>query len=144
MEQLSPRATTTESMCCNYRACMLQILKPTHLEPVPCNKKSHSMRSPRTATKSSPHLLQLLTAHTKQQRPTAAIDERRMKWKSLSRVRLFETPWDWLYSPWDSPGQNTGAGSRSLLQGIFPTQGLNPGLLCCRWILYQLSHQGSP
>ena len=49
-----------------------------------------------------------------------------------------------LYSPWDSPGQNTGVGSLSLLQGIFPTQGLKPGLLHCRWILYQLSHQGSP
>ena len=35
-------------------------------------------------------------------------------------------------------------GSPSLLQGIFPTQGLNPGLLHCRWILYQLSHKGSP
>ena len=41
-------------------------------------------------------------------------------------------------------GQNTGVGSLSLLQGIFPTQGLNPGLLHCRWILYQLSHKGSP
>ena len=49
-----------------------------------------------------------------------------------------------LYSPWNSPGQNTGVGSLSLLQGIFPTQGLNPGLLHCRWILYQLSHKGSP
>ena len=41
-----------------------------------------------------------------------------------------------LYSPWNSPCQNTGAGSHSLLQGIFPTQGSNPGLLHCRWILY--------
>ena len=49
-----------------------------------------------------------------------------------------------LHSPWNSPGQNTGEGSYSLVQGIFPTQGLNPGLLHCRWILYQLSHQGSP
>ena len=49
-----------------------------------------------------------------------------------------------LYSPWNSPGQNTGVGSLSLLQGIFPTQGLNPGLLHCRRILYQLSHKGSP
>ena len=49
-----------------------------------------------------------------------------------------------LYSPWNSPGQNTGVGSLSLLQGIFPTQGLNRGLLHCRWILYQLSPQGSP
>ena len=49
-----------------------------------------------------------------------------------------------LYGPWDSPGQNIGMGSFSLLQGIFPTQGLNPGLPRCRWILYQLSHKGSP
>ena len=49
-----------------------------------------------------------------------------------------------LYSPWNSAGQNTGVGSLSLLQGIFPTQGLNPGLWHCRQILYQLSHKGSP
>ena len=89
-----------------------------------------------------------------------------------------------LYSPWNSPGQNTGISSLSLLQGIFPTQGLNlclptlqvdslpavpqekpkntgvsslsllqwifltleskHGVLHCRWILYQLSYQGSP
>ena len=88
-----------------------------------------------------------------------------------------------LYSPWNSPGQNTDVGSLSLLQGIFPTQGSkrsptlqadslpakpqgkpkntgmgslsllqgifptqesNQGLLHCRWILYQLSYQGSP
>jgi len=48
------------------------------------------------------------------------------------------------YSPWNSPGRNTRVGSPSLLQGIFPTQGLNPGLPHCRWILYQLSHRGSP
>ena len=64
------------------------------------------------------------------------------KYKSLSPVRLFATPR--LYSPWNSPGQNTGVGSLSLLQGIFPTRGSNPGLPHCRWILYQLSHQGSP
>ena len=49
-----------------------------------------------------------------------------------------------LYSPWDSPGQNTGVGSLSLLQEIFPTQGSNPGLPHCRQILYQLGHKGSP
>ena len=49
-----------------------------------------------------------------------------------------------LYSPWNSLGQNIGVGSLSLFQGIFPTQGLNPGLPHCRWILYQLSHRGSP
>ena len=44
----------------------------------------------------------------------------------------------------DSAGQNTGVGSLSLLQRIFPTQESNPGLPHCRQILYQLSHQGSP
>ena len=48
-----------------------------------------------------------------------------------------------LYSPWNSPGQNTGVGSLSLLQGIFPTQGSKPGLWHCRQIFYQLRHQGS-
>ena len=49
-----------------------------------------------------------------------------------------------LYSPWNSPGQNTGVGSVSLFWGIFPTQGSNLGVLHCRQILYQLSHKGSP
>ena len=44
-----------------------------------------------------------------------------------------------MYSSWNSPGQNTGVDSLSLLQGIFPTQGSNPGLRHCRQILYQLS-----
>ena len=44
----------------------------------------------------------------------------------------------------DSPGKNTGVGCHVLLQGIFPTQGLNPGLPHCRQILYHLSYQGSP
>ena len=49
-----------------------------------------------------------------------------------------------LYSPWNSPGQSTGVSTLSLLQGIFPTQGSNPGIPHCRQILYQLSHKGSP
>ena len=49
-----------------------------------------------------------------------------------------------LYGPWNSPSKNTGVGSRSLLQGLFPTEGSNPGLPHCRQILNQLSHQGSP
>ena len=49
-----------------------------------------------------------------------------------------------LYSPWNSPGQNTGVDSPSLLQGIFPSEGSNPGLLHCRQILYQLRHKRSP
>ena len=49
-----------------------------------------------------------------------------------------------LLCPWGFPGKNTGVGSHSLLQKIFPTQGLNLGLLHCKRILYQLSHKGSP
>ena len=49
-----------------------------------------------------------------------------------------------LYSPRNSPGQNTGVGSHSLLQGFFPTQGSNPGLPHGGQILYKRSHQGSP
>ena len=49
-----------------------------------------------------------------------------------------------LYSPWDSPGQNPGVGSLSLLQRIFLTQESNQGLLQCRQILCQLSYEGSP
>ena len=49
-----------------------------------------------------------------------------------------------LYSPWNSLSLNAGVGSRFLLQGIFPTQRSNPDLPHCRWILYQLSQQGSP
>ena len=66
-----------------------------------------------------------------------------LKVESSSIVSDSLQPHD-LYSPWNSPGQNTGVGSLSLLQGIFPTQGSNPGLPHCRWTLYQLSHKGSP
>ena len=44
----------------------------------------------------------------------------------------------------DSPGKNTGMGCHALLQGIFPTQGLNSGLPHCRQMLYPLSHKGTP
>ena len=49
-------------------------------------------------------------------------------------------PMDCIYSPWNSPGQNTGEGSLSLLQGSFPTQRSNSGLPYCRRILYELSY----
>ena len=74
-------------------------------------------------------------------------------WKSLKVLAqlcpiLFD-PMDWslparLLCSWDFPSKNTGVGCHSLLQGIFLTQGLNLGLLHCRWILYYLIHQGSP
>ena len=66
--------------------------------------------------------------------------------ESESRSVMSDSLWaHGLYRPpWNSPGENTGMGSLSLLQGIFPTQGSNPGLPHCSWILYQLSHKGSP
>ncbi|XDC67028.1 hypothetical protein R6Z07M_018210 [Ovis aries] len=56
-------------------------------------------------------------------------------------AQLCLTLCDSMDCPWNSPGQNTGVGSLSLLQGIFPTRGLNPCLPHCRQILYQLSHK---
>ena len=66
-------------------------------------------------------------------------------YESESRSVVSDSLWPHgLYSSWNSPGQNTGVGSLSIPQGIFPTQGSNPGFSHCRWILYQLSHKGSP
>ena len=70
-------------------------------------------------------------------------NEPRASYKSHSVVSDSLQPLG-LYSPWNSPGQNIAVGSLSILQGIFPTQGLNPGLLHCRQILYQLSYKESP
>ena len=72
----------------------------------------------------------------------------RVKWsevKSLSRVRLFATPWTVAYQApsMGFSGKNTGVGYHFLLQRIFPTQGSNRGLPHCRQTLYRLSHQGS-
>ena len=66
------------------------------------------------------------------------IEPGRSESESHSVVFNFLHPTD---GPWNSPGQNTGVDSLSLFQGIFPTQGSNPGLPHCRQILYQLSHR---
>ena len=72
---------------------------------------------------------------------------KKVKVKSLSRARLFATPWTVactkLLRPWDFPGKSTGVGCHFLLQGIFPTQRSNPGLPHCRQMLYRLSHRES-
>ena len=83
------------------------------------------------------HWGQMIRAHGDFQRKEA-------RWKSkwLHGVWLFET--HGLYSPCNSPGWNTGMGSHSFLQGIFPTQRSNPGLPHCSQIFYQLSHKRSP
>ena len=67
-----------------------------------------------------------------------------LKWSESCSV-LSDSLWPHgLCSPWNSPGQNSRVGSLSLLHGIFPTQGSNPVLPHCGWILYQLSYKGSP
>ena len=67
-----------------------------------------------------------------------------LKWSENRSVESDSLRPHGLYSPWNSPGQNTGVDILSLLQGIFHTQGWNPGLPHCRLILYQLSRKGSP
>ena len=62
------------------------------------------------------------------------------KSNSLSSHRLYPTR---LLCPWNYPDKKTGVGCHPLLQGNFPTQGSNPGLLHCRQILYHMSHQES-
>ena len=64
--------------------------------------------------------------------------------KAKVKVMSDSLPSRGLYSPWNSLGPNTGLGSLSLPQGIFPTQGSNLGLPHCRQILSQLSYRGSP
>ena len=63
-------------------------------------------------------------------------------WSVWGGGSVFVTPWTVactkLLHPWDFLGKSTGVGCRFLLQGIFPTQGLNPGLQCCRQTLYRL------
>ena len=72
----------------------------------------------------------------------------KVKVKSLSRVRLFATPWavpcTRLLHSWHFLGKSSEVGCHFLLQGIFPTQGSNPGLSHCRQMLYHLSHQAEP
>ena len=70
------------------------------------------------------------------------------KTPSVSEVKVAQpcltlcNPMDYTYSPWNSPGQNTRVDRLSFLQGFFPTQELNWGLLHCRRIPYQLSYLG--
>ena len=74
-------------------------------------------------------------------RPLATCES---EWSESCSVVSYSLRPHGLHSPWKSPGQNTGVGSLSLLQGIFPTQGSNPGLLHRKQVLYQLRHKGSP
>ena len=78
----------------------------------------------------------------------AGISFRILKWKWSGSVMSdsLHTPWTVatrLLCPWDFPGKSTGMGCHFLLQGIFPTQGSNPGFLHCKQMLYSLGHQGN-
>ena len=77
------------------------------------------------------------------------LQARILEWVAFPFSRGSSQPRDWtqggfLLAEPQGKLKNTGVGSRSLLRGIFPTQGLNQVLLHCRQILYQLSHKGSP
>ena len=91
--------------------------------------------------------------------PLTSLHQLNHTWATFNSLKLSKTLSEWsescsvvsdslwphrLYNPWNSPCQNTGVGSLSLLKGIFPTQGSNPALLHWRQILYQLSYPGSP
>ena len=77
-----------------------------------------------------------LEARTSYQSASCSVEPDCLQPHGLQPTRLF--------CPWDFPGKDTGVGSHFLLQGIFLTQGLNPGLLHCRQILYRLSYKGNP
>ena len=95
-----------------------------------CRHWNHSSHDTRVLVYFKSHQREILTFLVK------------LNLKAIQSSPTFSDPHG-LYNPWNSPGQNTGVGSLSLLRGIFPTQGLNSGLLHCRWILSQLSHKGS-
>ena len=82
----------------------------------------------------------------KKHKPGVAGGHLPLQRRARSEVKIAQS-WPTLqpmYSPWNSLVQNTGVGSLSLLQDIFPTWGSNPGLPHCRRILYHLSYKGSP
>ena len=76
--------------------------------------------------------------------PTELWGKPKVKLKVSQSCLTLCNPMDYIHSPWNSPVQNIGVDSLSLLQGIFSTQGSNPGLPHCRKILYQLRHKGNP
>ena len=85
------------------------------------------------------NLQNIQTAHAaqyKNKQTNNSIKKWEVKWSESCSVVFDSLQPHGLYSPWTSPDKNTGVGSLSLLQDIFPTQGLNPGLPHCRLILY--------
>ena len=94
----------------------------------------------------NPHLLHWQVDFFTTEPPGKPLKGGKLVVESLSRVQLFVTPWTVAHQAPLSmgfPGKSTGVGCHFLFQGIFPTQGSNPGLPHCRQTLYHLSHQGS-
>ena len=104
-------------------------------------------QAPKLLNRSSPHLLLQAPSGLLHIHPTGSGPWG--KWNCSHSV-VSDSLWPHglqparLLCPWKSPGKNTGVGYHSLLQGIFLTLGLNPGLPPCKQMLYPLSHQGSP
>ena len=117
------------------------------LEQSSVTPQPHQGRAPGASASTHPQAKHRLTGLPGTPRParqthTGIQTHPKVKLKVTKSCPTLCDPMD--YNPWNSPGQNTGVGSLSLLQGIFLTQGSNPGLPHCRQILYQLSHQGRP
>jgi len=117
------------------------------LEQSSVTPQPHQGRAPRASASTHPQAKHRLTGLPGTPRParqthTGIQTHPKVKVKVTKSCPTLCDPMD--YNPWNSPGQNTGVGSLSLFQGIFLTQGSNPGLPHCRQILYQLSHQGKP
>ena len=121
-------------------------MKVTHLSPTLCNPMDYTVRGilqarilewvafPSSRTSSQPRDRTQVSHNAGGFFPSIS---------EVKVAQLHPTLWPHgLYSPWNSPGQNTGVSRLSLLQGIFPTQESNPGLLPCKQIFYQLSYPG--
>ena len=125
--QLSLQAATTEPACSGAHVSQLESLW-TATKPTGCDQRSRG-------TKKDP--MQQIKKQNKQAKTVKLRMCLVLSWSVMSDSLL-------PHVRGDSPGKNTGVSCHVLLQGIFPTQGSNPGLPHCRRILYHLSHQGSP
>ena len=123
-----------------YHPCFSPFMKAFMLQVLWLLQRYRQLNTERTTNKEF-HKLRNLTKCLQFLFPTATLSNS----ESESHSVMSDSLWPHgLYSPWNSPGQNIGVGCHAFLQGIFPTQGSNPGLPHCRRILYQLSHKGSP
>ena len=119
---------TTKQGHHKYCAHAPQLLKSEHLGLYSTIREAAAVRSPCSETEWFPF---------------APTGESPQKASEVEVSQLCPTLCNSMDYPWNSPVQNPGVGSLSLLQGVFPIQGSNPGLLHCRWLLCQLSHRGS-